>query len=92
MCILLNLEYANFLVSNLFFQKLQKKNLHGVGREGGLIPYNFRRQVEASSKNIFIVLHSIRDLILVANYDDGSRPRNPSVIISSNAIAVKELS
>ena len=31
MCILLKLNYAKFGVSNLFFQKLSKKNLWGVG-------------------------------------------------------------
>ena len=31
MCTLLKLDCANFGVSNLFFQKLLKKNLWGVG-------------------------------------------------------------
>ena len=31
MCKLLKLDYAKFGVSNLFFQKLLKKNLCGVG-------------------------------------------------------------
>ena len=31
MCILFKLHYAKFGVSNLFFQKLSKKNLWGVG-------------------------------------------------------------
>ena len=31
MCILLKLDYSKFGVSNLFFQKLSKKNLWGVG-------------------------------------------------------------
>ena len=32
MCILLKLDYAKFGVSNLFFQKLSKKNLWGSAR------------------------------------------------------------